>query len=637
MRAALITALAALLVIASPSDASAAGGKQVAQQKGPAKKARGKSPAKKPAKTSVSKKAPRKAGSEAAPANAGLRASVAGQPVSDEPTAAAGAPELREVDDVLFPELAGADGPSSSAAPEVRVFSNGLPVTTEPLASSDAPSDLKWMASLAKPDIPFRWDARLVKYLDYFKNNPKGRSFAAALVKRSGRYETEIRAAAKARGVPEDLVWVALVESGMNPKIVSPAGAAGLWQFMPKAGAAYGLRMDRWVDERLDPERSTAAGLKYLHDLHARFGSWELALAAYNMGHGALLTAVRKYNTNDFWELSQLEAGVPYETALYVPKIVALAFVARNKQVFGCDGVQPDAPEPFGAEKKSPTADSAKGDAEPARAPDKAAAPTRAKAPPPPPVESPPPGAVKHTLRWGETLEHLALATGTTESKLRSLNGFTDTVPPRPGTVLLLPRQPTEPASAEQQVAVVPGRTAAYPGKKRVFYEVVWGDRIDAVARVLGVTVEELCRWNNVDRDARLHGKMILQAFVDEKRDLADVRTQPADKTKVLVVGTTEFFDHFEAKNGRARVIHTVEQGDTLASLAKRYACSLGMLERINHRPRKSTLTAGERVVVYTTRVEAVKPAVRAKPADAIEPGSDPYDDVPVAKEDMGG
>jgi LysM repeat protein len=159
---------------------------------------------------------------------------------------------------------------------------------------------------------------------------------------------------------------------------------------------------------------------------------------------------------------------------------------------------------------------------------------------------------------------------------------------------------------------------------------------------VLGVTVEELCRWNNIDRDARLHGKMVMQAYVDEKRDLAEARVHAADKTKVLVVGTPEFFDHFEAKNGRTRLVHTVAAGDTIASLAKRYACSVGMLERINHRPRKSSLAAGERIVVYTTRTDALKPTAPQPTApqralDVVEPGSDPYEDAPVAKEDLGG
>src|SRR5690606_34255177 len=104
-------------------------------------------------------------------------------------------------------------------------------------------------------------------------------------------------------GLPKDLVWLSLIESGHNPLASSPAGAAGLWQFIPSSGRMYGLTVDRWVDERLDPRRSTRAAARFLSDLYQRFGSWELAMAAYNMGHAGLLRSVRKYNTNDFWRL----------------------------------------------------------------------------------------------------------------------------------------------------------------------------------------------------------------------------------------------------------------------------------------------------------------------------------------------
>ena len=129
-----------------------------------------------------------------------------------------------------------------------------------------------------------------------------------------------MRRVLREQGLPEDLIWVSLVESGFDPAIRSPAGAAGLWQLMPDGARIYGLVVDRWIDERLDPERSTDAAARYLADLHRRFGAWELALAAYNMGYGGLLAAIRKYNTNDYWELSRFESGIPFETALYVPR-----------------------------------------------------------------------------------------------------------------------------------------------------------------------------------------------------------------------------------------------------------------------------------------------------------------------------
>jgi membrane-bound lytic murein transglycosylase D len=352
------------------------------------------------------------------------------------------------------------------------------------------------------------------------------------------------------------------------------------------------------------------------------------------------LTSIRKYNTNDFWELSQIEAGVPYETALYVPKIVALAFVSRNRAVFGCDGVAIDAAETFDVVQVGPSVgldavaaaagtSSATlaelnphllGSATPpvdatngsggfgVRVPSGTKDATQEKLPKTKLVET-----ERHVIRWGESLEAIAASRGTTESKLRSLNALTDPVPPRPGTTILVPTGSAgaKSAASEQPVAVVPSRVESYPGKRRVLYEVVWGDQLVDVARVLGVTVDDLCQWNNVDRTAKLHGKMVLQAFVKNGSDLAGVRTIDPKDAKVLVVGSTEFFDFFEAKNGRVRVVVTASDGDTFSSLAKKHGISIGMMERINHRSRTSKLSAGERVIVYTKRGQptpAVKP-----------------------------
>src|SRR4029078_2259873 len=136
-----------------------------------------------------------------------------------------------------------------------------------------------------------------------------------------------------------------------------PAGASGLWRFVPESPRMYGLTVDRWVDERLDPQRSTEAAVRYLSDLRARFGSWEVAMGAYHMGHGGLLRAVRKFNTNDFWALSRYEAGLPWETTLYVPKILATAVVMANKKAFGIDDIEQDAPIAFDTVQVAPNVD----------------------------------------------------------------------------------------------------------------------------------------------------------------------------------------------------------------------------------------------------------------------------------------
>jgi len=197
--------------------------------------------------------------------------------------------------------------PVEAAGPEVRA--DGFPPVApggrpEPTAGA-TPIDAEWLRSLALPSLPVRFDPRVVRYLEFYRDHPQGRAIARAWAKKAGRYAPAVRAGLARAGLPTDLVWLSLIESGHNPTIRSPAGAAGLWQFIPESARLYGLTVDRWVDERLDPQRSTEAAALYLSDLYQRFGSWDLAMAAYNMGHGGLSRAIAKYNTNDFWELSR--------------------------------------------------------------------------------------------------------------------------------------------------------------------------------------------------------------------------------------------------------------------------------------------------------------------------------------------
>ena len=263
---------------------------------------------------------------------------------------------LRAAEKVLFPEpLAGAQtgwswdllGPPVSDGPDL--FASGVPPSShlEPLATGERAADAAWLRRLQLPNLPVRFDERVVKYLKLYRDSPSGRTIARAWAKKSGRYVRTLQKMLAAAHLPTDLVWLSLIESGHNPTIRSPAGAAGLWQFIPSTGRMYGLTVDRWVDERLDPRRSTEAAIRCLSDLHQRFGSWNLAMAAYNMGHGGLARAIRKFNSNDFWDLSRYEAGIPWETTLYVPKIFAIAIVMNNPRAFGIDGIRPSAPEPF--------------------------------------------------------------------------------------------------------------------------------------------------------------------------------------------------------------------------------------------------------------------------------------------------
>ena len=163
-------------------------------------------------------------------------------------------------------------------------------------------------------------------------------------VRRSGQYLGMIFDVFRAKGLPEDLAFTAMIESGFNPVAVSRVGAKGLWQFMAPTARLYGLRVDRWVDERLDPEKSTVAAAGYLSDLYVRYGSWELAQAAYNAGEVKVDKAIRATGSADFWDLRQSKY-LRRETKDFVPAIQAAMVIGRDPGQYGFEPSQAVAPD----------------------------------------------------------------------------------------------------------------------------------------------------------------------------------------------------------------------------------------------------------------------------------------------------
>ena len=138
----------------------------------------------------------------------------------------------------------------------------------------------------------------------------------------------------KEHGLPEDLVYMSLIESGFNPYAYSRAKAVGLWQFISMTGKRYGLRVNWWVDERRDPEKSTIAAAKYLKDLYDLFACWYLAAAGYNAGEYKIIKAIKRYQTEDFWKLTN-QRYLKRETKDYVPQMIAAALIAKDPEKYG--------------------------------------------------------------------------------------------------------------------------------------------------------------------------------------------------------------------------------------------------------------------------------------------------------------
>jgi len=151
---------------------------------------------------------------------------------------------------------------------------------------------------------------------------------------RSARYTRMMRSILREEGIPEDMVYLALIESGFNTSAYSPARAAGPWQFMKHTGKRYGLKVNQWVDERRDPVKSTRAAGRYLRYLHDMFDSWSLAMAAYNAGEGRIRGALRRSNSHDYWSLMATRHIKP-ETKNYVPKFIAARLIAVSPEKYG--------------------------------------------------------------------------------------------------------------------------------------------------------------------------------------------------------------------------------------------------------------------------------------------------------------
>ncbi len=226
----------------------------------------------------------------------------------------------------------------ANIAVAASISSSATQSTTAAAASSTPGNSIahkKGTSSGVFFDLPVTYNRKVSQWISYYQTN--GRKWFREWLERSTIYMPGIQKELQRAGMPQDLAYMAMIESGFSTSATSHADAVGPWQFIAATGNRYGLRSQWWIDERRDMKKSTIAAIRYMRDLYQEFGSWYLVAASYNMGENGLRRQIQKYRTNDFWQLAALGA-LPAETKDYVPKIIAAMMVSKSPSLYGFRG-----------------------------------------------------------------------------------------------------------------------------------------------------------------------------------------------------------------------------------------------------------------------------------------------------------
>ncbi len=416
-----------------------------------------------------------------------------------------------------------------------------LPQSQEPSVPSQLKPPSEDLAQLDESDdlaeeklyhIPMILNDSVENHLEYFKT--RGREVFQLWLDRSARYIPLMKEIFKEKNLPEDLVYVAMIESGFNPYAVSWAKAVGPWQFMPATGKLYGLKIDWWIDERKDPIKSTQAAAEHLKDLHNLFGSWPLALASYNAGAGKVQRAVLRTRSEDFWDL-KASRYIRKETKNYVPKFMAATIIAKNPEAYGftLTDYQPFKFDEVILEESTDLRLIARC-AECTYEEIKELNPELRRWVTPPHFDKYvlriPPGkkevflvnfaAVppeqkirweRHEVRKGETLTGLAKQYNTTPEAIRDINGLARNRI-TPGKHLLIPLDLN--AKAQDASYLSPGQASR---QQEILYRVRRGETLVKIARKHNVSVADIKEWNKgISRTLRAGQKIKLIVDVDQ-------------------------------------------------------------------------------------------------------------------------
>ncbi|MBL0731425.1 MAG: LysM peptidoglycan-binding domain-containing protein [Desulfosarcina sp.] len=435
-------------------------------------------------------------------------------------------------------------------------------------------------------EIPIVLNKHVQKEIDLFTKT-REKSFFIESYKRSGKYRPYIIEELKKAGLPLELSWLPLIESGFKVKAFSKARALGLWQFIPSTGYKFGLNRNVYIDERIDPYKSTKAAIQYLKQLHQIFGDWATVLAAYNCGEGRVLRVIRSQNVNyldNFWDLYE---RLPRETARYVPRFLATLHIIKNKELYGLDSVKTDNPlenETIVVSKKMHLKSIAKSIAVPEAELIELNPELRYKILPDEkyslkipagkgvmllsridniPIASIPRKAfVYHRIRPGESLSTIARRYHTSAGRIARANNIYKQSFIRAGKTLKIPQKGT----------VVPKRKR-YPAQKygkAVKHIVKRGDSLWIIASRYGISTKEIRSLNNL-RSSKLHIKQVLMIPERKKDEL---------------IGK---------KNVRQ---YLVKRGDSPYTIAQEYNLPLERFLRLNNLEPRNKIYPGQHLFI---------------------------------------
>lgn len=503
----------------------------------------------------------------------------------------------RLCDESLQLELDANAAPETSNQEEASPRDELLHVTTfiSPQELKSTYEAVKKAVAESNPGFEITTNDAVLTYVNLFQNKLK--TWYARALTRGQPYVPKMKEIFKDEGVPESLVYLAIVESAFNPQAVSRARAVGMWQFIPGTAQRYGLTVDFWEDQRKDPEMSARAAARYLKDLHGMFGDWQLSLAAYNTGEGRIQRYVNRQPDADFWDMRS-GRSLHRETREYVPAIIAAILLASNPAAYGIEVPQESQPSSTAAVAVDRATDlrvlakcadvsvealqemnpslrrimtpPRKFDLKiPARSLDGFQAKLDAL------PESERVAVAMHTVARGESLNSIARKYKVNAEAIRLANRLPNRRVAR-GTSLVIPLGS---AAADPSLYAEEGRSARRGGTR--VYKVRRGDTLASVARRAGVPVDRLRELNHLaSNDLRRGQRLVL-----------DASPVPIASSQTAAKGG-------EPRGAAKPKVHQVRAGDTLWDLARHYGTTLDQLCRANRITPSHRLHLGDTLII---------------------------------------